>query len=428
MQKKKEPLAQISLFMPPPQIPPNDRLRLKELHGYGVLDTGDEAEFNDIVAMAARICDTSIALISLIDAEREWFKAKLGMDAHAFPRDVSFSSHFLEANNLFFEVSDTHQDERFADNPLVTGAPFVRFFAGIRLVNKNGFTMGALMVMDQEPHLLNDDEIFFLQTLAKQVIKLLDQHIVNKQLEQQRIKLQEQMELQNRILSIIAHDVRNPVGAVKSIIELSSKKLLSKQDAASLMQMAAKQIDGTVELLNNLVDWGSMQMKGKGAEAEKIHLYTLVSNMYKSFEVIASLKCNIMANLVDDDLFIHADINAMRFILRNIMSNANKFTKEGVITVFAQAEGQQIVLSISDTGVGMDKQTCKKLFHGDQNESTSGTGNEKGSGLGLILTKDFIELLGGTVKVESEIGQGTSVTIRFPNEMAINKKAASALA
>jgi signal transduction histidine kinase len=194
------------------------------------------------------------------------------------------------------------------------------------------------------------------------------------------------------------------------------------------MQMAAKQIDGTVELLNNLVDWGSMQMKGKGAEAEKIHLYTLVSNMYKSFEVIASLKCNIMANLVDDDLFIHADINAMRFILRNIMSNANKFTKEGVITVFAQAEGQQIVLSISDTGVGMDKQTCKKLFHGDQNESTSGTGNEKGSGLGLILTKDFIELLGGTVKVESEIGQGTSVTIRFPNEMAINKKAASALA
>ncbi len=422
MHKKQEPLAQISLFMPPPQIPPNDRLRLKELYEYGVLDTSDEAEFNDIVAMASRICDASMSVIALVDAEREWFKAKLGIDAHAFPRDVSFSSHFIEANNLFFEVSDTLKDERFFDNPLVVGLPCIRFFAGIRLVNKNGFTMGTLMVMDNQPQQLNDDQIFFLQTLAKQVIKLLDQHIINKQLEQQRIKLQQQMEFQNRILSIIAHDVRNPVGAVKSIIELSNKKMLSKQDSAALMQMAAKQIDGTVELLNNLVDWGSMQMMGKGAETEKIHLYTLVSHMYKSFEVIASLKCNIMANLVDDDLFINADINAMRFILRNLISNANKFTKEGVITVYAESCDKHILLSVSDTGVGMDVQVAKKLFDGEQNESSAGTGNEKGSGLGLILTKDFIELLGGSVRVESEIEKGTSLYIKFPESIMVQKK------
>jgi signal transduction histidine kinase len=422
MQKKREPLAQISLFMPPPQIPPNDRLRLKELYEYGVLDTNDEAEFNDIVAMASRICETSMSVISLIDAEREWFKAKLGIEANAFPRDVSFSSHFIAANNLFFEVNDTFKDDRFFDNPLVSGPPSIRFFAGIRLVNKNGFTMGALMVMDHQPQQLNDDQIFFLQTLAKQVIKLLDQHIINKQLEQQRIKLQQQMEFQNRILSIIAHDVRNPVGAVKSIIELSNKKMLSKQDSAALMQMAAKQIDGTVELLNNLVDWGSMQMMGKGAETEKIHLYTLVSNMYKSFEVMASLKSNIMANLVDDDLFINADINAMRFILRNLISNANKFTKEGVITVYAESNEKQILLSVSDTGVGMETQTAKKLFDGEQNESSAGTGNEKGSGLGLILTKDFIELLGGSVNVVSEVDKGTTLYIRFPQNNILQKK------
>ncbi|MFX5233355.1 hypothetical protein ABTC74_19610, partial [Acinetobacter baumannii] len=86
--------------------------------------------------------------------------------------------------------------------------------------------------------------------------------------------------------SIIAHDVRNPIGAVKSIIELNARKILSQQDSLELMNMAGKQIDGTVELLNNLVDWGSMQMRGQGFETEKVHMRTLVSNMFKSFEVM----------------------------------------------------------------------------------------------------------------------------------------------
>ena len=169
------------------------------------------------------------------------------------------------------------------------------------------------------------------------------------------------MEMQNRILSIIAHDVRNPIGAVKSIIELNAKKILSQHDSVELMNMAGKQIDGTVELLNNLVDWGSMQMRGQGFEKEKVHMRTLVSNMFKSFEIMASLKSNIMVNLVDEDLFIKSEINAMRFILRNLISNANKFTKEGVITVYAHKEENQVMMSVSDTGVGMTEEIKSKL-------------------------------------------------------------------
>ncbi|MBY0480694.1 MAG: GAF domain-containing sensor histidine kinase [Chitinophagaceae bacterium] len=415
MQKRKEPLAQINLFTAPPLIPLNDPLRLKELHSYEILDTDEEDEFNDIVLLAASITKASIAVISLVDTNREWFKAKTGISANSYPRNFSFAAHFLSAENLFFQVSDTEQDERFSDNPLVTGKPNIRFVAGIRLVNKNGYAVGALVVMDDQPGELKKEQIFFLQTLAKQVLKLLEQKMLNKQIQQQRIKLEQQMSLQNRILSIIAHDVRNPVGAVKSIIELSGKKLLSKQDSAALMQMAAKQIDGTVELLNNLVDWGSMQMKGRGFETEKTHLYTLVSNMYKSFDVMASLKSNMLVNLVDDDLFINSEINALSFILRNLISNANKFTNEGVITICASTKEQNIMLSVSDNGVGMDALTCSEILTGQKNESSAGTLNEKGSGLGLVLTKDFVEMLGGTITVESEMGKGTTVYMHFPN-------------
>lgn len=415
MPKKKEPLKQINLFMVPPPIPSDDNRRLKELYRYEVLDTSYEDEFNDVVQLAATICNTPIALVSLIDQQRQWFKAKLGIEANEFPRDISFCGHTINADTVVFEVSDATKDERFLDNPLVVESPYIRFYTGIPLINNNGFKVGTISVMDTQPRILNEVQIFTLQTLARQVVKLLDQNLLNKQLEQQQEKLQQQMEMQNRILSIIAHDVRNPIGAVKSIIELNAKKILSQHDSVELMNMAGKQIDGTVELLNNLVDWGSMQMRGKGFEKEKVHMRTLVSNMFKSFEIMASLKSNIMVNLVDEDLFLKSEINSMRFILRNLISNANKFTKEGVITVYAHKEDNQIMMSVSDTGVGMTEEIQSKLFDGEHYQSTTGTGNEKGSGLGLILTKDFIQILGGTIKVESIVGKGTSVYLYFNN-------------
>lgn len=415
MPKKKEPLKQINLFMVPPPIPSDDNRRLKELYRYEVLDTSYEDEFNDVVHLAATICNTPIALVSLIDQQRQWFKAKLGIEANEFPRDISFCGHTINADTAVFEVSDATKDERFLDNPLVVESPYIRFYTGIPLINNNGFKVGTISVMDTQPRTLNEVQIFTLQTLARQVVKLLDQNLLNKQLEQQQEKLQQQMEMQNRILSIIAHDVRNPIGAVKSIIELNAKKILSQHDSVELMNMAGKQIDGTVELLNNLVDWGSMQMRGEGFEKEKVHMRTLVSNMFKSFEIMASLKSNIMVNLVDEDLFLKSEINSMRFILRNLISNANKFTKEGVITVYAHKEDNQIMMSVSDTGVGMTEEIQSKLFDGEHYQSTTGTGNEKGSGLGLILTKDFIQILGGTIKVESVLGKGTSVYLYFNN-------------
>ncbi|MBL7760115.1 MAG: GAF domain-containing sensor histidine kinase [Sediminibacterium sp.] len=399
--------------MVPPQIPSDDQRRLRELYRYEILDTTYEEEFNDVVKLAATICRTPIAIISLMDAQRQWFKARVGIDATEFPRNISFCGHTITSDVPVFEVIDATQDERFLDNPLVTGDPFIRFYAGAPLISSNGFKMGTIAVFDTKPGALNEEQAYTLQSLARQVVKLLDQNLLNKQLEQQSIKLQQQMELQNRILSIIAHDVRNPIGAVKSIIELNSRKILSQQDSVELMNMAGKQIDGTVELLNNLVDWGSMQMRGRGVETEKVHVRTLVSNMFKSFEVMSSLKSNIMVNLVDEDLFVKSDINAMRFILRNLISNANKFTKEGVITVYAHKEGSLVMISVSDTGVGMTQDMQNKLFDGEQYQSTTGTGNEKGSGLGLILTKDFIEMLGGTIKVESQPEKGTSVYLQF---------------
>lgn len=390
-----------------------NNIKSNDSFGYEVLDTSYQEEYNDVVKLAATICKTPIALISLIDSEKQWFKAHFGIDIKAFPLSIAFCKHTINSHSPIFEISDTLADDRFKDNPIVVDAPKIRFYTGVPLINKDGCSVGTLSVMDIKPGKLDEDQVFTMQVLSRQVVKLLDQNLLNNQLGQQQEKLQQQMEMQNRILSIIAHDVRNPIGAVKSIIELNAHKILNQQNSVELMNMAGKQIDGTVELLNNLVDWGSMQMLGQGFEKEKVHLRTLVSNMLNSFEVMASLKLNTMVNLVDEDLFIKSEINALRFILRNLISNANKFTKEGIITVYAQKEDGQIILSISDTGIGMTEEIKGRLFDGEHYQSTTGTSNEKGSGLGLILTKDFIKILGGAIKVESTINKGTCVYIYF---------------
>lgn len=411
---KKAKLEQINMFLKTPQLPADEKQRLRELYSYGVLDTTYEEEFDDVVRLAANICNMPIAMVSLSDTERQWFKAKQGIDYAEIPRDISFCTHVITCNKDIFEVEDATKDDQFMDNPLVIAYPNIRHYVGVALVTKNGYKLGAISVMDNKAGELTVDQVFALQILAKQIVKLLDQRLLTRQLESQKTKAQQQMDLQNRILSIIAHDVRNPIHAVKSIIELSDRKMLSQEHANDLMQMAGKQIDGTLELLNNLIDWGSMQIRGRGFETEKVHLRTLVSNMFKSFEVIASLKANIMVNLVDEDLFIRSDINALRFILRNLISNANKFTKEGVVTVYAHRNDEEIMVSVSDTGLGMPEEIREKLFDSEKYQSTTGTSNEKGSGLGLILTKDFVEAFKGNITVESAPGKGTSVQMLFP--------------
>lgn len=155
------------------KIPQDEAIRLKVLRQYQILDTDPEAAFDDLTRLAAYICGTPVALVSLLDTDRQWFKSKIGWNATQTPRDIAFCNHTIRQHNVFI-VTDALTDERFATNPLVTSQPHIRFYAGVPLVTLDGYVLGTLCVIDYVPRELSSEQVEALQALGRQAIAQLE--------------------------------------------------------------------------------------------------------------------------------------------------------------------------------------------------------------------------------------------------------------
>ena len=177
-------------------LPSKEKQRLKVLWHYDVLDSIPEEVFDDLTELAARICEAPIALISLVDEKRQWFKSKVGVSLSETSRDISFCSHAIEQPDLFI-IPDATKDQRFAENPLVTSDPKVRFYAGAPLVGPDGHALGTLCVIDKVPRELRPEQKQALRILARHIMTQLELRRHSHQLaraHRQRDRVQQDLE------------------------------------------------------------------------------------------------------------------------------------------------------------------------------------------------------------------------------------------
>lgn len=184
--------------------------RLEALHRYNILDTSREAEFDDLTCLAAYICQAPIAVVTFVDADRQWFKSEVGLGVSETPRNVSICTHAIRNKDILI-VPDLMKDERFVHNPLITGEPHLRFYAGVPLETNDGFALGTICVLDTQPRELDEQQKAALRSLARQVMALL---------ELRRSILQKDLMLRE-----VNHRVKNSLQLVSSLLRLESRQI-----------------------------------------------------------------------------------------------------------------------------------------------------------------------------------------------------------
>lgn len=382
-----------------PIKPAREAERLEALRDYNILDSAPEQDFDDIVELASMICETPISTITMIDEARQWFKAKVGLEDTETTRDTAFCAHAINQDEVMI-VTDATKDKRFVDNPYVTGSPDIRFYAGMPLVTPNGFKLGTLCVIDKKPKNLLPHQLFALQVLSKQVIKLME-------LRKKVYELEHMNGTHRKLLSVIGHDLRSPLTSLYGLLELSEKYDLPPDEFKKKLPEVRQGFTAANNLLSNLLEWATSQFENNGPTRKVILLRHVVDQIIENGLQQFALKGNSVENLIDSTVQVLADENMVRTIFRNLILNANKFTDNGKITISAMSVKNMLEICIADTGVGMEQSQLSKMFNWDKRSSTRGTRGERGSGFGLLVSQEFVENNGGRIRVESSPQQGS---------------------
>lgn len=236
---------------------------------------------------------------------------------------------------------------------------------------------------------------------------------------EQKEALAESNQFKDKVLSMIGHDMRVPFNSTKSLLHLIENDMLSKQEQKDVLKELQSDIDNSLQTLDNILSWASRAYYGavlqQSTNKERLDIYAIVEKAISSFSHLATQKKIQLINSIPESTYVWADLEQLSFVLRNLTSNAFKFSYAGQQIYFDAAPGNgQITFTVKDSGVGMAEEAVSSLFQISSRTSKQGTAKEKGSGLGLIFCKEFIESNDGQLWLESEQGNGTTVYFSLP--------------
>ena len=238
--------------------------------------------------------------------------------------------------------------------------------------------------------------------------------------DEQTIKLAEVIATNAKFLSIIAHDLRSPFGSIIGVLELlkDSYDDLNLKEVEKYISMASNSAYGTLNLLDNLLAWTAAQNKATYFNPVKINLRELVLNELESVATSAMHKQLTLDQSIPEELFLSADLQMTKTIIRNLINNAIKFSYiGGMISISATENTKFVEITVQDNGIGITGKAQKDLFKVNEMHSTRGTSNENGTGLGLLLCKEFVEKHGESIRIESEPGKGTKIKFTLPRHI-----------
>ena len=388
----------------PPLDPDYEAQRQRALERYEILDTDPEFAFDDLVRLASLVCQTPISLITLIDQDRQWFKARIGIDQTQTSRDISFCNHAVVAKAPL-EVRDATRDPRFADNPMVTGDPGVRFYAGVPLRTHDDFCLGTIYVVDTVPRELTDAQRQALNTIAEQVMAQLELKLRNRQLESGYDRLTRANRRLDQFTAMVSHDLKTPLAGLLSLADLMLGD--ARRGDADAVCEALTVMNGEVARMQRLVT-GLLEFARATRPTdimETVDVAALLNEIVRTLPGASSFRFSFSPVLP----VIRTARVPLRQVLYNLLQNAIKYhpAGQGHISVMVEpGAGSQLTFRVHDDGAGIPAHAHERIFQLFQR--LHGPAGPEGSGVGLATVRHLVEDHGGTIRVESEPGQGTT--------------------
>ena len=387
----------------------NEKERLKALASYSILDSLSEEDYDDITAIAASICGTNISLISLIDDKRQWFKSHHGLDATETPKDFAFCAHAIHDHEKLFEVQDTRNDLRFVDNPLVTGDPNIRFYAGIPLLSDNGLPLGTLCVIDQKPKTLSEGQKKSLRALSNQVMNMLNLRKTTLTLEKTLLTLEDKNQELDRFAYVAAHDLKSPLIGIRELSQMLAESHSSQldQEGQQMLKIILKSSDKLKSLIDGLLEYSRLEKILKEQKV-KINLKELLEDLKALLSYEHELKLSLNTTLTD----VITNRTALEQVLLNLVSNAIKYNDKATteIEIGVSVEAEHYKIYVKDNGPGIDPAYHQKIFGIFEVLESKDRYGRPGNGIGLATVKKVVENSGGNISLESKLGQGATFT------------------
>lgn len=388
-----------------PKLPENESERQKAVNKYKNLHSLSNESYDNITSLVASICNMPISLISIIDEDKNYFKSTFGLETEENLRSLSFCGHAINDSEEITIVNDSRIDERFCNNPFVLNGSAI-FYAGVPLTTKDGYKIGTLCVFDDKPRQLDDNQKKALKILAEQVMILFEKEYQNTILN----ILQEQLKTTNENLEkfagVVSHDLKSPLANIISLtnlIEEENEGFLNDDSKMylSYLKSASYSLRNYIDGILNFYKSDSLLVCNK-QEFKLDDLLTEVKN-------ILPISSNVSIESNFENVVITTNKAALQQVFLNLISNALRYNSKenSLVKIIFSQDDKHLKFTVSDNGNGIESKNFKKIFDLFEVVDDVNFDKEKGSGIGLATVKKVVESLGGTISVNSIVGQGS---------------------
>lgn len=394
----------------------NESSRINELRSYYILDTATHRSFDELTELASDLCQTPMSLLSFTDETRQWFKSHHGIQLSEIPREIAFCTHVIDSEE-FFIVNDTLLDERFCQNPLVIGAPYIRFYAAVPLITKSGAMLGTLCILDFVPRELTEHQIHNLKILASQVMDHLESFRQDRESEiNQVLNNIESFRLAalGEMAGEIVHEINNPLTVIQTHTALLMHRAQNKKLSDNVVLDYCDKVLNVTNRIAKIVK--GVKNLSQQEDTRNLTLVILDDIIQDSIGYCKEkfLLHNILLNYnpIPRDVKINCHPIQISQVILNLLNNSFDAIAKNVekwIQIKVDTTKKDVLVNVIDSGNGIPVSVQEKMF----NSFFTTKKNGSGTGLGLSLSMKIINLHHGQLFYDNS-KQNTCFCIKLP--------------